>query len=100
MPCSRSPSATRVEVELARGPDYAFTIRDDGRGFDPARSRDDASAHVGLRIMHERAARIGGSVRVTTRPGHGTEVVLHVPFARQEPAAAPPPAPAALDRAA
>ena len=74
--------ATRVEVELTRGPDYAFTVRDDGRGFDPARARGDADAHVGLRIMRERAARIGGTVTVQSRPGHGTEVALHVPFAR------------------
>ena len=77
--------ATRIEVELNRGPDYAFTVRDDGRGFDPARAQDDASAHVGLRIMRERAARIGGTVSVQSRPGHGTEVVLHIPFARREP---------------
>jgi two-component system nitrate/nitrite sensor histidine kinase NarX len=79
--------ATRVEVELARGPDYAFTVRDDGHGFDPARADDDA-AHVGLRIMRERAARIGGTVDVRSRPGHGTEVVLRVPFARRDGAAA------------
>jgi len=94
--------ATRVEVELARDPDYAFTVRDDGRGFDPARGQEDAAAHVGLRIMRERAARIGGTVAVQSRPGHGTEVVLHVPFARPEPGGAvpPEPVPAALDRAA
>jgi two-component system nitrate/nitrite sensor histidine kinase NarX len=78
--------ATRVEVELTRGPGYAFTVRDDGRGFDTVRTRDDADAHVGLRIMRERALRIGGTVTVNSRPGHGTEVALHVPFAR--PAAA------------
>ena len=82
--------ATRVEVELARGPDYAFRVRDDGRGFDPGAARDDAAAHVGLRIMQERAARIGGTVTVASRPGHGTEVVLHVPFARAAPDAAAP----------
>jgi nitrate/nitrite-specific signal transduction histidine kinase len=37
---------------------------------------------VGLRIMRERAARIGGAVTVQSRPGNGTEVALHVPFAR------------------
>jgi len=95
-------NATRVEVELVRGPDYAFTVRDDGRGFDPARSQDGADAHVGLRIMHERAARIGGAVTVRSRPGHGTEVVLHVPFARPESGASVPsaPAPAAMAGAA
>jgi two-component system nitrate/nitrite sensor histidine kinase NarX len=84
--------ATRVEVELARGPDYAFTVRDDGRGFDPERVQDGADAHVGLRIMRERAGRIGGTVGVRSQPGEGTEVVLHVPFARPETGAAGTPA--------
>ena len=78
--------ATRVEVEVVRGPDYAFTVRDDGRGFDPA-AADDDTAHVGLRIMRERAARIGGTVEVRSRPGRGTEVVLRVPLARRGAAA-------------
>ena len=59
--CASTRSATRVEVELKRGPDYAFVVRDDGRGFDPRARRHDADAHVGLRIMRERAARIGGT---------------------------------------
>ncbi len=63
--------ATRVEVELARGPDYAFTVRDDGRGFDPARVQDGADAHVGLRIMRERAGRIGGTVERALATGRG-----------------------------
>ena len=72
--------ATRVEVELNRGPDYAFTVRDDGRGFDPARAQDDAAAHVGLRIMRERAARIGGTVNVqfAPRPRHRSRAARSV----------------------
>ena len=94
--------ATRVEVELTRGPDYAFTVRDNGRGFDPARAPEGAATHVGLRIMRERAARVGGTVTLQSRPGQGTEVVLHVPFARHdsEAAARPNPAPRPIDRAA
>jgi two-component system nitrate/nitrite sensor histidine kinase NarX len=93
--------ATRVEVELARGPDYVFTVRDDGRGFDPQRAEGDADAHVGLSIMRQRAARVGGTVTVRSQPGRGTEIVLHVPLARAAPAeAARAPAPAALGEAA
>ena len=79
--------ATRVEVRLARGPDYAVTVRDNGCGFDDARSRGDAVDHVGLRIMAERAERIGGRVSVRSRPGGGTEVRLHLAVAPREPAA-------------
>ena len=75
--------ATHVEVALERGPDYAFTVRDDGCGFDAARVQDSTGGHVGLRIMRERAARIGGSISVQSRPGHGTEVRLHLPAAQK-----------------
>jgi two-component system, NarL family, nitrate/nitrite sensor histidine kinase NarX len=76
--------ATRVEVELKRGPGYTFVVRDNGRGFDPARSPDASADHVGLRIMRERAARIGGTFTVRSRPGEGTEVVLSLPVAQRE----------------
>jgi two-component system, NarL family, nitrate/nitrite sensor histidine kinase NarX len=76
--------ASRVEVELARGPGYRFVVRDDGRGFDPAGAPRDAADHVGLRIMRERAARIGGDVKVSSQPGAGTEVVLTLPVAQRE----------------
>ncbi len=75
--------ASKVEVELARGPGYRFVVRDDGCGFDPAAPPADSADHVGLRIMGEQAARIGGSVSVTSSPGHGTEVRLHLPVAQK-----------------
>jgi two-component system nitrate/nitrite sensor histidine kinase NarX len=76
-------ACTRVEVTLQAGRDYTIAIRDDGRGFEPeaaARLED----HVGLNIMRERAARAGGTVRVHSRPGHGTEVTLTLPAAERQ----------------
>ncbi len=75
--------AKRVEVDLARGPGYIFAVRDDGRGFEPGVAVGGAD-HVGLRIMHERAARIGAEVDVRSALGHGTAVVLRVPVPRAE----------------
>ncbi|HYR00965.1 MAG TPA: type IV pili methyl-accepting chemotaxis transducer N-terminal domain-containing protein [Casimicrobiaceae bacterium] len=75
--------AKRVEVDLARGPGYIFAVRDDGRGFEPGMAAGGAD-HVGLRIMHERAARIGAEVDVRSALGHGTAVVLRVPVPRAE----------------
>jgi len=76
--------AKSVEVELHRtAGGYRFVVRDDGRGFDPERGLPDASDHVGLRIMRERAQRIGGSFVVRSQPGRGTEVSLSVPLAQQ-----------------
>jgi two-component system nitrate/nitrite sensor histidine kinase NarX len=74
--------ATRVEVEMRRGPVYRFRVRDDGRGFDPGAQASDL--HVGLRIMRERAHRVGGTLSVDSRPGAGTEVVLTLPVLQEQ----------------
>jgi two-component system nitrate/nitrite sensor histidine kinase NarX len=68
--------ATRVHVDLERGPDYVFRVGDDGCGFDPERRVD---GHVGLAIMRERARRIGGGIAVDSRPGEGARVTLTLP---------------------
>jgi two-component system, NarL family, nitrate/nitrite sensor histidine kinase NarX len=69
--------ASSVEIEMLRGPVYRFRVRDDGEGFDPAAVPGDL--HVGLRIMRERARRIGGELEVHSAPGRGTQVVLTLP---------------------
>jgi two-component system nitrate/nitrite sensor histidine kinase NarX len=69
--------ASRVVVDLAKGPHWTLRVIDDGRGFDPAtRPRE---SHVGLHIMRERAQRIRAAVSVSSAPGQGTVVVLTLP---------------------
>ena len=85
-------NAREVWVEVRQSPQWRFCVRDDGRGFD-LRDGGPDETHVGLRIMRERAARIGAQVEVKTVPGGGTSVVLTVPSnpvarARSAPAAA------------
>ncbi|HJV71584.1 type IV pili methyl-accepting chemotaxis transducer N-terminal domain-containing protein [Ideonella sp.] len=77
--------ATQVHLKVQRGATWRFEVEDDGCGFDP--QADAGEGHVGLRIMRERAARIGAKVQVHSAPGQGTRVVLSV-----EPAAAVAPA--------
>ncbi|GMV46947.1 MAG: hypothetical protein AMXMBFR66_23450 [Pseudomonadota bacterium] len=67
--------ASAVWVTLERGPALRVRVRDDGCGFAPDAAAPDET-HVGLRIMRERAARIGAAVQVASRPGAGTEVTL------------------------
>lgn len=74
--------ATAVAVELKRGAEYTLSVRDDGKGFDPAEHRGDG--HIGLKIMRERARRIGGELEVASAPGAGTVVTLQLPVARLE----------------
>lgn len=65
--------ADRVQLIVQRGPQWVFTVRDNGCGFEPG-PHSDGDAHVGLHIMRERAERIGAQVRVASAPGAGTEV--------------------------
>lgn len=68
--------ARRVTVTLEQdGPLARLLVADDGAGFDPSATR----RGLGLRGMAERAAQIGGTLRVTSAPGRGTLVRLEVP---------------------
>ncbi len=55
-------------------------IADDGKGFDMARLEKRPLQGLGLNIMKERAAEIGGQLRIDTAPGKGTQVTLRVPL--------------------
>jgi len=66
--------ATRVRLKVHRGAVWRFEVEDDGCGFDPR--VDAGEGHVGLRIMRERAGRIGANVHWRSAPGQGTRVVL------------------------
>ena len=68
--------ASQVQLEVHRGPKWVFLVRDNGRGFDPDRAKDET--HVGLQIMRERAQRIGASIEVNSHAGQGTEVRIEL----------------------
>jgi two-component system nitrate/nitrite sensor histidine kinase NarX len=88
--------ASTVWLDVAQQPRWRFEIRDDGSGFADGPPADEM--HVGLRIMAERADRIGAAIDVSSRPGHGTSVVLTLAAAdRRVAAAAPGQAPANAD---
>jgi signal transduction histidine kinase len=53
----------------------AFTIADDGRGFDPDRT----TYGTGLRGMHDRLEAVGGSLQVEATPGQGVRVRGRLP---------------------
>jgi PAS domain S-box-containing protein len=78
---ARHADATTVWVRAGRdGPDVVLEVADDGVGFDPpaARERAAATGHLGLRSMAERIQTAGGSLEITSGPGHGTRVVLRL----------------------
>ncbi|WP_263768535.1 type IV pili methyl-accepting chemotaxis transducer N-terminal domain-containing protein [Propionivibrio soli] len=70
--------ASRVAVRVQQQPAWRFEVRDDGIGFSAADGSADET-HVGLRIMKERAQRLGAEVTVVSIPGQGTVVTLTLP---------------------
>lgn len=69
--------ARQVWVDVQQAPQWRVEVRDDGLGFAGGPVPDET--HVGLRIMRERAQRIGATVEVASVPGSGTCVVLTLP---------------------
>ena len=54
----------------------ALTVRDDGKGFDPERSRG-----IGILGMKERLRLLHGLLSIESRPGSGTSIAASVPLA-------------------
>ena len=61
--CASTPTPTQVWLDVQQQPQWRFEVRDDGMGFVGGDGRADET-HVGLRIMAERAERIGATLEV------------------------------------
>lgn len=74
--------AKRVAIDLEFQTDrVSMSIQDDGRGFDvdQALPSEGRTRGLGLLGMRERAALLGGSLRINSQPGHGTRCWVEVP---------------------
>ncbi|MGC8779243.1 MAG: GAF domain-containing protein [Anaerolineae bacterium] len=72
--------ATQAVVRCRTDSDAGeIEICDDGCGFDVGRLPDDGRPHFGLSVMQARAARIGGTLQVTSQRGQGTCVRVRWP---------------------
>jgi len=79
---ARHSHASRASVVLAADrdgdvPALELTIEDNGIGFDP--DHVVKLGHQGLANTRERAASIGATVTIDSRPGAGTRVIVRVP---------------------
>ena len=85
---AKHADARSVSVRLVRGKAAVeLRVQDDGAGFDPAAGAEAAPGdrgdrHLGLQVMRERAALLGGSLEVESRAGGGTTITAHFPTRR------------------
>jgi two-component system sensor histidine kinase UhpB len=76
---ARHANATRADITARiEGNAVCLTIQDDGKGIGVEHLLDLESP--GLLGMHERARRLGGTLRVTGEAGRGTRVTLRLPL--------------------
>jgi two-component system nitrate/nitrite sensor histidine kinase NarX len=71
--------AKTVRIMLRAGHDEQchILIEDDGIGINE-QAFGSPGEHIGLTIMRERAARLGGELRVESEPGEGTRILLQL----------------------
>ena len=70
--------ASQVWLDVQQQPEWRFEVRDNGIGFTPDNYPLEET-HVGLRIMTERAQRIGAALEVLSTPRHGSSIILTLP---------------------
>ena len=88
----RHGRATEAAVQLAAHPSHChIVIRDNGHGFENARDMIDADGYLATTAapwsIRDRAAALGGALRIRSQPGEGAEISLRVPVAASTPVA-------------
>lgn len=73
--CARHAHAVQVKISIRkRGEHIRISVRDDGTGF--ATAAGSVKRGYGLANMEARARKIGGTFRVQSEPGRGTDIIL------------------------
>lgn len=79
-------NAVRVLMRAGKDGNYMVLIEDDGIGIQDRVIDGGPGEHLGLKILQERAARIGGDLTIESETGEGTRIILLFTQAREEPA--------------
>jgi signal transduction histidine kinase len=53
------------------------TVEDNGKGFDPGILEE--RGHMGIKVIRERAEKLGGFLDIDSGPGKGTRVTFQIP---------------------
>lgn len=78
-------NAVRVLMRAGKDGNYMVLIEDDGVGIQDRIIDGGPGEHLGLKILQERATRIGGDVKIESEAGEGTRVILLFTQPREEP---------------
>ncbi|OBV39276.1 GAF domain-containing sensor histidine kinase [Janthinobacterium psychrotolerans] len=76
--------AGKVQVMVDNGRDFSLQVRDDGEGFAADMRDQKTEVRIGLRIMQERAERLGARFVIDSTPGGGTTISLALPETRRQ----------------
>jgi signal transduction histidine kinase len=72
---------SRIDIELSfRQGETDLVVRDDGNGLALTDTETMSEGHFGLQGVRERVDKLGGSLRIDSRPGHGTQLAVTVPL--------------------
>lgn len=79
----RHSGAARVQLSFrTEGANAVLEVADEGRGFDT--DAPPRAGHLGLANLQERAASLGGTLEIRSRPGAGTRIIASVPLLNLE----------------
>ncbi|MDR7499969.1 MAG: ATP-binding protein, partial [Armatimonadota bacterium] len=81
------PRSIEIDLVLEHG-SMLLRVRDDGCGFDPmtVEAASDGRRRLGLAIMRQWAASLGGRLVLSSVPGRGAQLTLHLPLSDGPPA--------------
>lgn len=80
------PTSVTIVVRREAGA-FRCSIADDGVAFDGSPDAVQASGGFGLTVIKDRLAAVGGTLRIRSSPGHGTELRAIIPDERASPRA-------------
>jgi signal transduction histidine kinase len=73
--------AKRFKLSIVKSyPNIILLAEDDGRGFDPGLLDEQNKRALGLVVMRERAAMLGGKFRIRSSRTRGTRIRVEIPI--------------------
>ncbi len=78
--------ATEVKIAGCIEPGrILFSVKDNGRGFDPAKCDGPMQGHFGLEGIRNRLEKLDGTFTIDSAPGNGTKATVTIPLPSAQP---------------